>query len=150
MVIPKKIPSKLDSCLSDVEFDGLEGLSINGQIKWSNPPAEGATVLLTSGGNVIDSMITNGEYKFGPMDPHKEYDISIQHNDYRFMKSHDDDNNFANFDAFELANVAIKVVGEDGKAMADVVVKLSGPKPGILINFIKFMNVVSDFANESL
>ena len=128
MVIPKKIPSKLDSCLSDVEFDGLEGLSINGQI---NPPVEGATVLLTSGGNAIDSMTTksDGGYKFGPMDPHKEYDISIEHNDYRFIKSSDDSGN--NFDAFELANVAIRVVGEDGKEMADVVVKLSGPKSGM-------------------
>merc|ERR1711962_1746818 len=123
LLIPVKIPNELESCLSDVEFDGLEGLFINGQI---SPPVEGANVNLNrNGGDIIDSLITksDGSYKFGPMDPHKEYSVSVDHNDYRFIPS-----DGYNVDAFELANVAIIVVGEDGKEMADVKVILSGPK----------------------
>ena len=121
LVIPVKIPAKFDSCLSDIEFDGLEGLFIEGQ---TNPPVDGTTVSLKINDDVIETMKTtsDGSYKFGPMDPHKEYTISVVHDDYRFIKS-----DGYNFDAFELANVAIRVVGEDGNEMADVLVKLSGP-----------------------
>lgn len=119
--ISVKIPSKFDSCLSDIEFDGLEGLFINGRI---SPPVEKAEVSLKINDDVIDTLMTksDGSYKFGPMDPHKEYTIALVHDDYRFIQS-----DGYNFDAFELANVAIKVVGEDGREMADVLVKLSGP-----------------------
>ena len=121
LVIPVKIPSKFDSCLSDIEFDGLEGLFIEGQ---TNPPVDGTTVSLKINDDVIETLTTksDGGYKFGPMDPHKEYTIAVTHDDYRFIQS-----DGYNFDAFELANVAIRVVGEDGREMAEVLVKLSGP-----------------------
>ena len=89
---------------------------------------DGASVSLKISDDVIETLTTksDGSYKFGPMDPHKEYTIDVVHDDYRFIQSDASDGNY-NFDAFELANVAIRVVGEDGREMGDVLVKLSGP-----------------------
>ena len=126
------VPSVIDACLGDVRFDALAGLFVTGS---TDPPVSEATVNLVKYGDndeVYASLVSDegGNFQFGPLNPHNQYDVKLAHADYRFQQRTASNNQFV-FNAFELANIAIVVkdqLASADQALDGVVVVLSGPE----------------------
>ncbi|CBY18878.1 unnamed protein product [Oikopleura dioica] len=112
-------------CASPIVFGALDALFIKGKFE---PAVSGVEVRLESSDATVEEKIitaNNGQYAFGPLNPHLKYTVNPTHQTYRFLPKADD---LYSFQALQLANLVINLDDNDGNQMSDVTIKLSGPE----------------------
>ena len=71
-------------------FGALDALFIKGKFE---PPVSGVEVRLESSDATVEEKITtanDGQYVFGPLNPHLKYTVNPTHQTYRFLPIADD------------------------------------------------------------